>query len=94
VARGCGEGAPASGEVREEAGDYGEGGGGVGDVELWPGGAERDAGVGRGPGGGGGWASGKKLGSLTASGGRRERPTLCHPSARGYIPRTICRDDS
>ena len=39
-------------------------------------------------------ASGKQLGSLTASGGRRERPTLVHPCARGYIPRTICRGSS
>jgi len=51
-----------------------------GDVELWPGGAERGR---RG-----------KIGSLTGSEGRRERPTLLHPSACAYILRTICRGGS
>ena len=64
-------------------------------VELWPGGAERGrrcrerSGRRRG--------TGKKLGSLTASGGRRERPTLTkfRPlSALAYIPRVICRGGS
>ena len=59
------------------------------DVELWPGGVER-----------GRWrrersgrrrqrGAGETLGSLTASGGRRERPTLTKfrpPSAHAYIP--------
>ena len=61
------------------------------DVELCPGVRRGGAGVGRGPGGGDDGAPGKRLGSLTTSGGRRERPTLVHPSARAYIPRTICR---
>jgi len=49
---------------------------------------------GEGGGGVGGGRPGVRRGSLIASGGRRERPTICHPSAPVYIPRVICRGGS
>ena len=110
MAPGCGVGTPTSREVREAAERRcGEGGGSVGDVELWPGvrrvrrrrrersGRRREATerrCGEGGGGVGGGCPGVRRGSLTTSGGRRERPTICHPSTPAYIPMAICRGGS